>query len=47
MCGHIWKTVNDLRVCLRCGLTVRMLDGKIMHDKELPGLLGRKRRGEK
>lgn len=36
MCNHIWKTVNDVRVCQRCGLTVRRLDGKVMFDRNLP-----------
>ena len=47
MCKHTWKTVNDLRVCPRCGLTIRLLDGKVMYDKTLPGLLGKKRKGGK
>lgn len=42
MCRHIWKTVNDVRVCPRCGLTIRTLDGKVMHDKQLAGILQRK-----
>lgn len=47
MCKHIWKTINGLRICPRCGVTVRMLDGKVMLDKELPGLLSKKRKGSK
>ena len=43
MCNHIWKTVNDVRVCQRCGLTVRRFDGKVMFDKKLPDTLNRKR----
>jgi len=39
MCNHIWKTVNDVRVCLRCGITMRRLDGKIMFDRKLPDVV--------
>lgn len=45
MCRHIWKTVGGLRVCLKCGMTVRMLDGKVMHDRKLPGILQKKGKG--
>ena len=34
MCGHVWREVNDIRVCARCGLTVRKTDGKIMFDRK-------------
>lgn len=33
MCSHLWREINDIRVCARCGLTVRKLDGKIMFDR--------------
>ena len=37
MCNHIWKITNDVRVCLRCGLTVNRLDGSIIaFDRKLP-----------
>lgn len=40
MCNHIWKMVNDVRVCLRCGLTVSRFDGKpIAFDRKLPNKL--------
>lgn len=45
MCKHAWKKVYGVRVCPRCGLT--MVDGKIMIDKKLPGLLSGKRKGKK
>lgn len=47
MCRHIWKTASGFRVCPKCGMTVRLLDGKVFHDKELPGMLQQKRRGKK
>lgn len=34
MCNHTWKHVNDVWVCLRCGLT-RTCDGKIIFDKKI------------
>lgn len=36
MCNHIWKTINDVRVCLRCGMTVRRFDGGVIFDRKLP-----------
>lgn len=39
MCRHTWKTINDVRVCQRCGMTVRLLDDKVMFDRRLPGAL--------
>ena len=40
MCNHIWKVVNDVRVCLRCGLTVSRFDGSIVgFDRKLPDAL--------
>lgn len=47
MCRHIWKTVNSVRVCPRCGLTVSLIDGKVMLDKKLPGTMSRKGKGTK
>lgn len=43
MCGHIWKTAGGMRVCPKCGMTVRLSDGKVMRDRALPGILQRKR----
>lgn len=34
MCSHAWRKVNDVYVCLRCGLT-RTKGGKIMFDKKI------------
>lgn len=36
MCNHIWKMVNDVRVCLRCGLTINRFDGSMTFDRKLP-----------
>jgi hypothetical protein len=46
MCKHVWKTINNVRVCPRCGLTV-LNNGRIMLDKKLPGILSRKGKGIK
>ncbi len=36
MCGHNWKIVNDVSVCLRCGLTINRLTGEpICFDRKL------------
>lgn len=34
MCSHVWREINDIRVCARCGLTIRKLDGKIIFDRD-------------
>lgn len=47
MCRHIWQTVGKVRVCPRCGLTVSLIDGKVMLDKELPAVLNRRKKGTK
>lgn len=38
MCRHIWKTINDVRVCRRCGLTVRLPGGQVLFDRRLTSL---------
>lgn len=35
MCSHEWRKVNDVHVCLRCGLT-KTFDGKFLFDRKLP-----------
>ena len=34
VCNHVWKKVNDVHVCVKCGLT-RTYDGKILFDRKL------------
>lgn len=34
-CSHEWQKVNDVRCCLRCGLTITY-DGQILFDRKLP-----------
>lgn len=34
MCKHDIKQVNNVRVCVKCGLT-RTPDGRIMFDKKI------------
>lgn len=43
MCSHQWQKVNDVLVCIRCGLT-RTTDGKIIFDRKLPNYKPKKRR---
>ena len=33
-CSHSWKTINDIKVCINCGLT-RTYDGKLLFDKKI------------
>ncbi len=42
MCNHVWRKVNDVLVCTRCGLT-RTPDGKILFDRKLPNYKPKKR----
>lgn len=37
MCPHIWKKVNEVFVCTRCGLT-RTPDGKILFDRKITNI---------
>ena len=34
MCNHAWKKVNDVWVCVKCGLT-RLESGHIFFDKQI------------
>ena len=45
-CPHIWKKVNEVKVCVRCGLT-RTYDGRILFDKALVAELSRKEKRKK
>lgn len=41
MCKHQWKRINDVDVCVKCGLSI--CDGKfIMFDKKFVQKHGRK-----
>ena len=42
MCGHIWKEVNDIRICLRCGMAVSRIDGAVVFDRKLANIKNRK-----
>lgn len=47
MCSHLWIQINDIRVCKRCGMTISMLDGKVMFDRNFANAgkkKGRKRK---
>ena len=46
MCNHEWQTVNDVKVCMRCGLT-RTYDGKIFFDRKFPTYRPKKRKKRK
>lgn len=46
MCNHIWKKVNDVRVCVRCGLTVNRLTGELIFDRRLADV-GNRKKGSK
>lgn len=46
MCSHSFKKMNDVDVCIKCGLT-RTYDGKIIFDRKLPNYMTRKGRKHK
>ena len=46
MCGHTWKRVNDVWICVRCGLT-KTYDGRILFDRKLPSYSDKKKRKKK
>lgn len=33
-CPHSWQKINDVQVCMRCGLT-RTHDGKFLFDRKI------------
>lgn len=43
MCSHSWQRVNDVRVCLKCGLTTTF-DGKIFFDRKIVNYKSKKRK---
>lgn len=43
MCGHEWKKVNDIYVCVRCGLT-KTYDGRIFFDRKVVDYKQKKRK---
>jgi hypothetical protein len=43
MCAHEWRKVNDVWVCVRCGLT-RISDGNILFDKPFVNYKSKRKR---
>ena len=46
MCSHEWRKINDVKVCMRCGITVTH-DGKILFDKKIKDYRPKKRKTKK
>ena len=46
MCAHTWKKINDVYVCVKCGLT-KTFDGHIIFDRKIVNYNSKKRRGKK
>lgn len=46
MCNHVWRSINDIKVCKNCGLTVTF-DGKIIFDRKIVNYKSKKRKGGK
>lgn len=42
MCGHLWRELGGVRVCLRCGMTVSRLGGAVVFDRRLANIKNRK-----
>lgn len=47
MCGHLWIEINDIRVCKRCGMTISLIDGKVMFDRKFANIGHKKGRKKK
>lgn len=45
MCRHIYRTINSVRVCQRCGLTINLINGAVMFDRRLPDYRKKKDKG--
>ena len=45
MCSHAWKKVNDIWVCMKCGIT--RIDNTIIFDNELPNYKPKKKKVKK
>ena len=43
MCSHNWQKINDVYVCMRCGLT-RTYDGKLIFDRKIANYKPKKRK---
>lgn len=46
LCSHEWLKVNDVWVCLRCGIT-RLPEGDVMFDRRLPNYKPKKKKARK
>ena len=46
MCKHQWQKINDVNVCLNCGMTITP-DGKIMFDRKIANYKHKKRKNKK
>lgn len=45
MCVHKWKKVNEVRVCIRCGLTIPQ-GGRPFFDKKIVAYYQRQKGGK-
>lgn len=43
MCFHNFKKTNDIKVCVKCGLTITY-DGRLFYDKALIKYINTKKR---
>lgn len=46
MCSHDFRKINDIKVCVRCGLTMPQ-DGRPFFDKKIVAYYQRKKGGKK
>lgn len=46
MCNHLWQKVNDVRVCMKCGLTTTY-DGKLLFDKRIVNYKSKRKKAVK
>lgn len=44
-CGHVWKQINDIGICQKCGLIINK-KGEVMFDRDYVNYIN-KRGGKK
>ncbi len=44
MCGHRWKKINSVFVCMKCGVEYIAGENIILFDRELPNYKRKRRK---
>lgn len=46
MCNHEMQKINDVKVCMKCGMTITP-DGKILFDRKIASYKSKKKKDKK